>query len=180
MTNPSARAEHLRDTTDLYAGIASGNLPAVSYVKPSGFVDGHPSSSKLDLFEGFAKKIVDGVKSNPKLWDNTAIFVTFDEGGGYWDSGYVQPLDFFGDGPRIPLIVVSKYTEGGHINHSYSDHVSTLKFIEANWRLSPLTRRSRDNFPNPIVKESNPYVPTNSPALDDLTDLFQFPRSERY
>ena len=44
---------------------------------------------------------------------DTAIFITFDEGGGYYDSGYVQPLDFFGDGTRIPLIVVSPYTEAG-------------------------------------------------------------------
>ena len=174
MTNPDARAEHLRDTADLYAGFKSGDLPAVSYVKPSGLVDGHPASSKLNLFEGFVAKIVDGVKANPKLWDNTAIFVTFDEGGGYYDSGYVQPLDFFGDGTRIPLIVVSKYTEGGHINHKYADHVSTLKFIEANWQLSPLTDRSRDRLPNPVAKSDDPYVPTNSPAIDDLVDLFQF------
>ena len=47
------------------------------------------------------------------LWNDTAIFITFDEGGGYYDSGYVQPLDFFGDGTRIPLIVVSPYTQAG-------------------------------------------------------------------
>jgi phospholipase C len=145
MTDPSQRAAHLKDTTDLYADIASGDLPAVSYVKPSGLVDGHPSSSKLNLFEGFVKKIVDGVKANPELWKTTAIFVTFDEGGGYWDSGYVQPLDFFGDGTRVPMIVVSSYSTGGHISHTYTDHVSTLKFIERNWRLKPITDRSRDN-----------------------------------
>ena len=85
---------------------------------------------------------------NPALEKNTAIFVTFDEGGGYYDFGYVQQLDFFGDGTRIPLIVVSKFTQGGHINHTYTDHVSTLKFIEANWGLSPITTRSRDNLPS--------------------------------
>ena len=53
----------------------------------------------------------------------------FDEGGGFWDSGYVQPLDYFGDGTRIPLIVVSPFSTGGHISHAYTDHVSTLKFI---------------------------------------------------
>jgi len=102
MTNSTLRTQHLHDTTDLYAGIASGDLPAASWVKPSGLVDGHPASSKLDLFEGFVKKIVDGVTANPALAKNTAIFVTFDEGGGAYDSGYVQPLDFFGDGTRNP------------------------------------------------------------------------------
>ena len=73
-------------------------------------MDGHPASSKLNLFEGFTKKIVDAVQANPKLWSNTAIFVTFDEGGGYYDSDYVQALDFFGDGARIPMIIVSGFT----------------------------------------------------------------------
>jgi phospholipase C len=121
------------------------------FVKPSGYVDGHPASSKLDLFEGFVKKIVDAGAGNPELWKDTAIFITFDEGGGYYDSGYVQPLDFFGDGTRIPLIVVSPMPKPGHISHEYADHVSILKFIERNWGLPPITYRSRDNFPNPIA-----------------------------
>jgi phospholipase C len=143
-------------------------------VKPDGWLDGHPASSKLDLFEGFVKKIVDGVKANKELWKSTAIIVTFDEGGGYYDSGYVQPLDFFGDGTRIPTLVVSPWTKPGHISHTYADHVSILKFIERNWHLAPVTSRSRDNFPNPITTRSNPYVPLNSPAIGDLMDLFSF------
>jgi len=174
MANATIRAEHIQDTADLYSDIAKGTLPAVSIVKPSGLVDGHPSSSKLDLFEGFSKKIVDAVKANPELWKDTAIFITFDEGGGYYDSGYVQPLDFFGDGTRIPLLVVSRYTKPGHISHEYSDHVSILKFIERNWSMHPVTHRSRDNFPNPVTERHNPYVPVNSPAISDLFDLFDF------
>jgi phospholipase C len=179
MTDPAVRTGHLKDTTDLYTDITNGTLPAVSYVKPSGLVDGHPASSKLDLFEGFVKKIVDGVKSNPTLWADTAIFVTFDEGGGYYDSGYVQPVDYFGDGTRIPMIVVSKFTQPGHISHEYTDHVSVLKFIEANWKLKPLTDRSRDNLPNPKHSRLNPYVPTNSPAIGDLMDLLHFNGSDK-
>jgi phospholipase C len=177
MTSASGRT-HNQDTTDLYAAIQNGTLPAVSFVKPDGWLDGHPASSKLNLFEGFVKKIVDGVKANPKLWASTAIVVTFDEGGGYYDSGYIQPLDFFGDGTRIPTIIVSPWARPSHVSHVYADHVSILKFIEANWRLSPLTRRSRDNFPNPQASRSNPYVPLNSPAIGDLMDLFNFGRRE--
>ena len=113
MTNPAVVKAHLQDTTDLYSDIKKGTLPAVSYVKPSGLVDGHPASSKLNLYEGFVKKIVDDVQANPALWATTAIVVTFDEGGGYWDSGYVQPVDFFGDGTRIPTIIVSPFTKAG-------------------------------------------------------------------
>jgi phospholipase C len=174
MANAAVRTAHIQDTANLYSDIANGTLPAVSIVKPSGLVDGHPSSSKLDLFEGFSKKIVDAVKANPTLWKDTAIIITFDEGGGYYDSGYVQPLDFFGDGTRIPLIVVSAYTKAGHISHEYSDHVSILKFIERNWELGKISSRSRDRFPNPKTSSSNPYVPLNSPAIGDLFDLFQF------
>jgi phospholipase C len=151
-------AAHIQDSVNLYSDIANGTLPAVSVVKPSGYVDGHPASSKLNLFEGFTEKIVKLIENSP-YWQDTAIFITLDEGGGYYDSGYVQPLDFFGDGTRIPLLVVSKYSTGGHVNHSYSDHVSIDKFIERNWSIGPITSRSRDNFPNPITKAGNPYVP---------------------
>jgi phospholipase C len=170
----AAGRSHLQDTTNLYQAIKTGTLPAVSFVKPDGWLDGHPSSSKLNLFEGFVKKIVDGVQANQELWASTAIIVTFDEGGGYYDSGYVQPLDFFGDGTRIPTIVVSPLTTPGTISHSYTDHVSILKFIEANWNLAPVSGRSRDNFPNPVTSSSNPYVPLNSPAIGDMMDLFTF------
>jgi phospholipase C len=175
MGTQATREKYIADTTQLYADIDTGSLPPVSVVKPSGFNDGHPASSKLDLFEGFVKKIVNQVKANPALWADTAIFVTFDEGGGYYDSGYIQPVDFFGDGTRIPLIVVSKFSKGGHVSHEYGDHVSLMKFIEKNWSLTPISTRSRDNLPNPIQKEGNPYVPTNSPAIGDLTDDFNFP-----
>jgi phospholipase C len=174
MTNDAVRDAHIQDTANLYADITGGTLPAVSIVKPSGLVDGHPASSKLDLFEGFSKKIVDAVQASPYAKD-TVIFITFDEGGGYYDSGYVQPLDFFGDGTRIVFLVVGPYLKPGHISHSYADHVSILKFIERNWNLPTVTKRSRDNFPNPLSLDFiSPYVPLNSPAISDLFDFFHF------
>jgi phospholipase C len=176
MAHPDQVAKHIQDLLSLYSDIAKQTLPAVSIVKPSGYIDGHPASSKLQLFEAFVKKIVDQVQASPYAKD-TALFITFDEGGGFYDSGYVQPLDFFGDGTRVPLIVVSPYVKPGHISHDYSDHVSILKFIERNWSLPPVTQRSRDNFPNPIVADGSPYVPVNSPALGDLFDLFDFGHS---
>jgi phospholipase C len=174
MTNDAVRTANLKDTVDLYQDIQKGTLPAVSFVKPSGWVDGHPASSKIDLFEGFTKKIVDAVKSNPDLWKDTAIFITMDEGGGYYDSGYIQPLDFFGDGTRIPLLVVSPYSVGGRVVHVYYDHVSILKFIERNWSVPPITKRSRDNLAEPKTAPDNPYVPLNSPAIGDCFGMFDF------
>jgi phospholipase C len=174
MTNSGLRNEVLKDTSDLYTDIQNGILPAVSFVKPGSLNDGHPASSKFSIYEAFVRKILTELRQHPDLWKSTAVFITVDEAGGYYDSGYIQPLDFFGDGPRIPLIVVSPYTRGGHVDHSYSDHISVLKFIEANWRLPTISSRSRDNLPNPTQSVSNPYVPTNSPAIGDLMSAFDF------
>jgi phospholipase C len=179
MTNPTLRAKHLKDVLDLFHDFARGKLPSVSFVKPDEMLDGHPASSKVDLFEGFLKDVLDRLNANPGLARNTAVIITFDEGGGYYDSGYIQPLDFFGDGPRIPCIVVSNYSRGGRVIHSYYDHVSILKFIERNWELKPLTARSRDGLPNPIAQRGDPYVPRNRPAIGDLFGMFNFRRRTR-
>jgi phospholipase C len=172
---PNMVPDHMRDVTDLFTDLVNGTLPAVSYVKPDGALDGHPASSKWGLFEAFAKNIIELAQSNPKQWAETAIFVTVDEGGGYYDSGFIQPVDFFGTGPRIPIIAVSPFSRGGHISHVYAEHSSFVKFVERNWKLdTTLSDRSRDNLPNPRLKDDNPYVPSNMPAIGDLFDLFNF------
>jgi phospholipase C len=174
MTDPVQRRRHLKDTDDLYLSLMLGKIPAVSFVKPSGLNDGHPANSKFNVFEAFVQKIVDLVQANPKLYKDTAILVTTDEAGGYYDSGYAHPLDFFGDGNRIPLMVISRYSENVGVVHDYTDHVSILKFIEKNWSLPPISRRSRDNLPNPTYAANDKYVPTNGAAIGDLTDFFNF------
>jgi phospholipase C len=174
MGNPAQRQAHIKDTVDLLADIKADTLPSVSFGKPDGLLDGHPSSSKIDLFEAYVQQVLDALEAHPKLKAETVVFVTWDEAGGYWDSGFIQPIDFFGDGPRIPLLTLSEYSTGGMVNHTYADHVSLLKFIERNWKLKPLTDRSRDNLPNPKMRDDQPYVPKNMPALSDLFDMFDF------
>jgi len=176
MGDPKQRAAHIKDATDFFTDLEHGHLPAVSYVKPDSFDDGHPASSKLDLLEALLDRTYDELRNQPYLFQETALIVTFDEGGGYWDSAPFQIIDFFGDGPRIPLLVISPYSRGGRVVHSYGDHASILKFIERNWELKPLTHRSRDNLPNPITSHPNPYLPTNMPAIGDLFDMFDFGR----
>jgi phospholipase C len=180
MTRPAIRKAHLKDVVDLFDDIRNGALPAVSFVKPDAMLDGHPASSKVDLLEAMIKDILERLHAQPGLERSTAVMVTFDESGGYYDSGYIQPLDFFGDGPRIPLIVISDYSRGGRVVHTYYDHVSILKFIERNWGLSPLTARSRDNLPNPVASKDNPYVPRNRPAIGDLFGMFDFSRGAHH
>jgi phospholipase C len=72
------------------------------------------------------------------------------------------------------MVVISPYSTGGKVVHSYNDHASVIKFIEHNWGLEPLTRRSRDNLPNPAMDPNHPYVPLNMPAVGNLFDMFDF------
>ena len=172
MANAVKRA-NLQDLNNLYTDIANGTVPAVAFVRPLEQMAGHPANATIALYEDFVTNLVNMVHDHPDLWNKTAILITVDEGGGYYDSGYIQTLDFFGDGTRIPLIAVSPYVKEGFVDHTYYDHVSILKFIERNWGLQPLSARSRDNLPNPI-QPSGKYAPANSPAIGDLMNLFDF------
>jgi acid phosphatase len=149
-------------------------LPAVSFVIPPNPESGHPAYSTVYALEQFVKNLIAKVQARPEIWRRTAILITTDEGGGSYDSGYIQILDFFGDGTRIPMIAVSPFAKNGHVDHTYYDHVSVLKFIERNWKIPPLSERSRDNLPNPVANAADPYVPANRPAIGDLMDLFDF------
>ncbi len=175
MTTPLKN--NLQGMAELYSDLATnGQLPSVAFVRPFESQAGHPADAKMSEFENFVGDLVDKVKSNPALWKETAVLITVDEGGGYYDSGYIQPVDFFGDGTRIPLLAVSPWAKKGHVDHTYTDHASILKFIEKNWHLKPLSTRSRDNLPNPRHDDENAYVPTNRPAIGDLMPLFDFER----
>ncbi len=166
--------QNIQDFRQFQADVDHNTLPAVSFIKPDGDNDGHPASSSLSKFETLATSITNAVIAKPSLFRQTAVLITMDEGGGYYDSGYVQPLTYFGDGPRIPMMVVSPYARQGFVDHTYNDHASVLKFIEKNWSLQPLSSRSFDNLPDPTASASNVYVPTNSPAIGDLMQFFDF------
>jgi acid phosphatase len=174
MKNPSEEAK-LQNYGAFLSDVQNNALPAVSFVRPFETLAGHPGDSTTDNYEKFLEVLINRVKSNPQLWASTAIFITTDEGGGYYDSGYIQPVDFFGDGTRIPFLAVSPLVKKGYVDHTYYDHVSLLKFIEKNWDLPKVSDRSRDNLPNPIHKgDDNRYVPENRPAIGDLMNLFAF------
>ncbi|MCX7175019.1 MAG: alkaline phosphatase family protein [Proteobacteria bacterium] len=149
---------NLQGHKELHADIEQGRMPAVSFVVPPDSKSGHPGGSTPPAFEGFVADIVR---------------ITTDEGGGYYDSGYIQAIDFFGDGTRIPFLAISPWARPGHVEHTYYDHASLLKFIERNWGLQPLSSRSRDNLPNPRPG-ADPYIPANRPAVGDLFELFDF------
>ncbi|WP_321888030.1 alkaline phosphatase family protein [Paraburkholderia bannensis] len=164
---------NLQDLTAFLTAAKSGNLPAVSFVVPPNTFSGHPGFSSPAAYEQWLSQVVAAVTAS-KQWSNTAILVTTDEGGGHFDTGPIQPLDFFGDGPRIPMLVISPYARKASVDHTYNDHASILKFIERNWRLTALSSRSRDRLPNPSMQTTS-YVPANgTPAIGDLMTMFAF------
>jgi acid phosphatase len=173
MGNPALKA-NLVGLSTLFDDISRHRLPAVSFVVPKNLDSGHPGYSAPASYEAFLRIVLAKVQADPALWTHTAILVTTDEGGGHFDTGYIQTLDFFGDGPRISMQVVSPYARKNVVDHTYGDHASVLKFIERNWRLPPLSTRSRDNLPNPVTLVQNPYEPINTPAVGDLMSMFDF------
>jgi len=178
MTGPDIA--RLQDLQQFYVDVKSTDtFPAVAVIAPYESVSGHPGFAMEPGFDELVHGVIDRLRANPELWLHTVVFVTFDEGGGYYDSGYVQPLDFFGDGTRIPLLAISPYARAGHVDHTYYDHASIAKFIEYNWGLPPISARSRDNLPNPVHDKRDQYVPLNRPAIGDLTGLFNFSRKPR-
>ncbi len=172
VTTPTLKAK-LKGLTSFYSDVTNGTLPEVSFVVPKNLSSGHPGYSAPYAYEAFLADLVAKVQASSQ-WSDTAIVITTDEGGGYFDSGFIQNMDFFGDGPRIPLIVVSPYAKKNYIDHTYHDHASILKFIERNWSLPTLSSRSRDNLPNPVKNANNPYRPVNQPAVGDLSSFFKF------
>ena len=154
MADPAVRTAHIKDTSDLITAIKNNTLPSVSFGKPDGLLDGHPQSSKVDLFEAYVLNVLGALDANPELKAETAVFITWDEAGGYWDSGYVQSLDFFGDGPRMPILILSPYSTGGKVYHNYGDHVSLLKFIERNWNLQSAHEPQPRQPAQPDVREA--------------------------
>jgi len=178
MTKPSEEAK-LQNYGAFLDDVRAGTLPAVSFVRPFEALAGHPADSTSDLYELFVRDLINQVKSNPSLWATTAIIITTDEGGGYYDSGYIQAVDFFGDGTRIPLIAVSPFAKKGYVDHTYYDHASIAKFIERNWRLPAISGRSRDNLPNPVAAGDDRYAPVNGPAIGDLMNLFDFGKERK-
>ena len=170
----SSLKNNLQDLPVFYTDVKNRDFPAVSFIKPNILLDSHPGTSTPPLFEAFVKKIVDTVQQNPDIWKETAILITFDESGGYYDRAISSRSTFSAMARVQVMIAVSPFAKKGFVDHTYGDHGSILKFIERNWGLRPLSARSRDNLPNPVAFPWAPYFPLNSPAIGDLTEMFDF------
>ena len=145
-------ANVITPNTAILTDIAQGNLPVVSWVIPRGQASDHPNTN---LGEGpsWVASVVNAI-GNSKYWDSTAILITWDDWGGWFDHVAPPILNSYEYGLRVPLIVVSPYAKPGYISHQTHDFGSMLKFIESIYDL--------------------PSLGYADAAADDLSDCFNF------
>jgi len=117
----------------------AGNLPAVSWLIPTSGNDEHPPSGTCPG-ENWTVSALNAIMSGPD-WSSTAIFIMWDDFGGFYDHVSPPIVDKFGLGPRVPLLIISPYAIAGKISHTQYEPSSILKFIEERFGLPPLTAR---------------------------------------
>ena len=136
--------------TEFITDALAGKLPPVSWVTPPTVSSEHPGAG-VCRGENWTVQQINAVMLGP-LWQSTAIFVTWDDFG-FYDHVAPPKTDFYGLGPRVPLLVISPYAIPRHISHNRYGFESVLKFIEANWRLQSLT--ARDSLANNLMDAFN-------------------------
>jgi phospholipase C len=158
---------NIQDLSHFTADAQKGQLPAVSWIVPNGKTSEHPPASTV-TGQAYVTSLVNAVMKSPD-WGSTAIFLSWDDWGGFYD--HVQPptVDQNGYGLRVPGIVISPYAKRGFIDHQTLSHDAYAKFIEDDFlggqRLDPKTDGRAD--PRPDVRE-------NASTLGDLQSDFDF------
>ena len=167
-----ARLGNIQSVSNFYDAASRGTLPAVSWVLPSGVLSEHPPNRVSDG-AAYVTSVVNAVMRSPD-WNSTAIFLTWDDFGGFYDNVVPPKVDANGYGLRVPAIVISPYAKRGYIDHQTLSFDAYLKFIEDDFlsgrRLDPHTDGRPD--PRPTVREK-------VPILGDLTTDFDFAQKPR-
>jgi acid phosphatase len=148
---------HLQDEQDFLAQAASGTLPAVSFVKPIGEENEHPGYTNVTSGEQHLVDLVQALKASPD-WEHTAIVVTYDEHGGFWD-GVPPPTgngvsDEWGPGARVPSLIISPLLDKTGVDHTQYDTTSILATIEHRWQVPALS--TRDASVNDFSRDFGP------------------------
>jgi phospholipase C len=134
------KRRHLRDEADFLADIDGGRLPAVVFYKPVGDENEHPGYANVASGDERVIDIIERLRKSP-AWSSTAIIVTYDENGGFWDHVPPPKLDRWGPGTRVPALIISPFAKRGFVDHTRYDTTSILKLIETRYGLAPLAER---------------------------------------
>ena len=163
--NTPGRAQHLKDEAEFLQAVRGGTLPAVSFVIPFDLDSQHPGGANVLRGDAHAAMLLDEITRGPQ-WRSTAVIVTWDENGGFWDHVAPPVSDRFGPGPRVPALIVSPYVRRGYVDHTIYDHTSILAFIEWRWGIKPLgDRDARVNNLTAAFDFTQPaFSPTPTPS----------------
>ncbi len=172
----TVKADHqlsnIQSVGRFYAAAKSGHLPAVSWVVPSGEVSEHPPSP-VSYGQSYVTSLINAVMKSPD-WSSTAIFLAWDDWGGFYDHVVPPKVDRNGYGLRVPAIVISPYAKTGYIDHQTLSFDAYDKFIEDDFlhgqRLDPATDGRPD--PRPSVRETQKI-------LGNLVNDFNFNQRPR-
>jgi phospholipase C len=151
---------HIVDLEQYYTDLQNGTLPAVAYIAPSGPSE-HPPGSILSG-QRFVRSLVQAMMRS-SAWDSSALLVTYDDWGGWYDHVTPPQVDAYGYGFRVPAFMVGGYVRQGYIDSLTLDHTSILKFIEENWGVAPL--QSRDAAANSFVGAFDFTKPPRTPVI---------------
>jgi phospholipase C len=166
------QGENVAPFDQFLAAARTGTLPAVSWLAPAEAVSDHPPAS-IRRGQAYVTGVVNAVMRSPD-WSSTAIFLSWDDWGGFYDHVVPPKVDASGYGLRVPGLVISPYAKRGYIDHQVLSHDAYLKFIEDDFlggaRIDPRT----DGRPDP-----RPDVRENAKILGDLRKDFDFAQRPR-
>jgi len=170
------KADHqlgnIQSVDRFYAAAKSGHLPAVSWVVPSGAVSEHPPAP-VSYGQSYVTSLINAVMSSPD-WDSTAIFLAWDDWGGFYDHVVPPTVDQNGYGLRVPGIVISPYANRGYIDHQILSFDAYDKFIEDDFLNGQRIDPASDGRPDP-----RPDVRENEKILGNLISDFNFSQNPR-
>jgi phospholipase C len=157
--NSSLWGLHVVPFANFVTDAQNGNLPAVSWLVPNTSNSDHPPSS-VCTGENWTVQQINAIMQGPD-WNTTAIFLTWDDFGGFYDNGMPTNFDYYGFGVRVPMIIISPYALAGKVVHTEYEFSSVLKFIETRFGLTNLTVRDMDaaNMEDAFNFTQNPLPP---------------------
>jgi phospholipase C len=133
--------------TKFFSDVSNGVLPAVSWITPSCRNSDHPNC-RSNTGPDWVASLVNAIGES-QYWDSTAIFIFWDDYGGWYDHAPPELVDYDGLGIRVPLLIVSAYAKKAYVSHVRYEHGSILKFVEDQWGLPRLS--ASDTRANPIA-----------------------------